>query len=38
MIDHPAQFSLWNAALDLDRVPMLFVHVITGANLFVAIA
>jgi hypothetical protein len=38
MIDHPAQFSLWNSALDLDRIPMLLVHVITGTHLVVAIA
>ena len=28
MIDHPAQFSLWNSAIDLDRIPMLLVHVV----------
>jgi hypothetical protein len=38
MIDHPAQFSPWNSAIDLDRIPMLLVHVITGAHLLVAIA
>src|SRR5436305_11296663 len=38
MIDHAAQFSLWDSAIDLYRVPMLLVHVITRTHLLVAIA
>jgi hypothetical protein len=38
VIDHFANLGLRNPIFDLDRVPMLFVHVITGADLFVPIA
>jgi len=38
MVDHFALFRLWNAAFDLHCIPMLLVHVITGADLLVAIA
>jgi len=38
VIDHFAQFGLWNTAFDLHRIPMLLVHVITGSDLLVTIA
>jgi len=38
MVDHFAQFGLRNAAFDLHCIPMLLVHVITGADLRVASA
>jgi len=38
MVDHCAQFGLWNAAFNFHSIPMLLVHVITGSDLFVTIA
>jgi len=38
VIDHLAQFRIGNSAFELDRVPMLLVHVITRVHLFEAIA
>jgi hypothetical protein len=38
MIDHPAQFCIWQTAVDLDRIPMFLIHVITGPDLFVTVA
>jgi len=37
MIDHFAEFDI-GKTFDLDRVPMLLVHVIAGTHLLVAIA
>src|SRR5436309_6905649 len=38
MIDHFSQLRFRNAGFNLDRVPMLFVHVITGTDLLVTVA
>jgi len=38
MVDHFAQSGFRNTAFNFDRVPMLLVHVITGADLLVTIA
>jgi len=38
MVDHFAQFGLWNTTFDLHRVPMFLVHVITGSHLLITIA
>jgi len=38
MVDHFAQFGFWNTAFNFYRIPMLLVHVITGADLLVTIA
>ena len=38
MINHFAQLRVRNAAVELDRVPMFFVHVIAGPDLLVSIA
>jgi hypothetical protein len=37
VVDHLPDFQTRNACAELDRVPMLLVHVITGPHLFVAI-
>jgi len=38
MVDHFAQFGFPNTAFNFHRIPMLLVHVITGADLRVASA
>jgi hypothetical protein len=38
MIDHPAQFCVRQTAVDLDRIPMFLIHVITGPHLLVTVA
>jgi len=37
VVDHFSQLGIWNAALNLDGVPMFFVHVITRPDLLVTI-
>jgi hypothetical protein len=37
MIDHFQDFSRWNPVLNLDRVPVFLVHMVTGPNLLVTI-
>ena len=38
MINHATQFHVWNRAAQIDRVPVLLVHVIAGLYLFVTVA
>jgi len=38
MVDHFAQFCLWNTTFDLHRIPMFLVHVIPGSHLLITIA
>jgi len=38
MVDHLAQFRVWNSAVNLDSVPMFFVHVVAGPNLLISVA
>jgi len=38
VVDHFSQFGIGNTVFDLDSVPMFFVHVIPGPDLFVSIA
>jgi len=37
MVDHFSQLSVGNTGIDLDGVPVLLVHVITGRDLLVTI-
>ena len=38
MIDHLPQLAIWDSAVDLDGVPMLFAHVISRPDLLISIA
>jgi hypothetical protein len=38
MINHPAQVAVQNSAVDFDGIPMLFVHVVTWADLLVPVS
>src|SRR5437016_47418 len=38
VINHFAQLRVWNSTVELDGVPMFFVHVVAGTDLLVSIA